>query len=93
MIGFLTRIETDYKKLPRYYPNVQNDTVYDTAKAKEQALQKAFQNVREEFGEFMTSRQAVAPATSFWERVEQIREVKGFSKNKFRISQGWMTRQ
>jgi len=88
MLGFLTRVETDYKKLPRYYPNVQNDTVYDTAKAKEQAIQKAFQNVREEFGEFMTSRQAVAPATSFWERVEQIREAKGFSKNKFKNLSG-----
>ena len=88
MVGFLTRVETDYKKLPRYYPNVQNDTVYDNAKAKEQALQKAFQNVREEFGEFMTSRQAIAPAISFWERVEQIREAKGFSKNKFKTLSG-----
>ena len=88
MVGFLTRVETDYKKLPRYYPNVQNDTVYDNAKAKEQALQKAFQNVREEFGEFMTSRQAIAPAISFWERVEQVREAKGFSKNKFKNLSG-----
>ena len=88
MVGFLTRVETDYKKLPRYYPNVQNDTVYDTAKAKEQAIQKALQNVHEEFGKFMTSRQAVAPATSFWERVEQIREAKGFSKNKFKNLSG-----
>lgn len=88
MLGFLTRVETDYNKLPRYYPNVQNDTVFDTAKAKEQALQKAFQNVREEFGKFMTSRQAVAPATSFWERVEQIRNAKGFSKNKFKNLSG-----
>jgi hypothetical protein len=52
MMMFLTRIETEYKKLPRYYPNVQNDTVYDNAKAKEQALQKAFENIREEFGSF-----------------------------------------
>lgn len=88
MMMFLTRIETEYKKLPRYYPNVQNDAVYDTAKAKEQALQKAFENVREEFGNFMTSRQAVAPATTFWERVEQIREKKGFSKNKFKHLSG-----
>ena len=88
MVGFLTRVETDYKKLPRYYPNVQNDTVYDTAKAKEQAIQKALQNVHEEFGKFMTSRQAVAPATSFWERVEQIREAKSFSKNKFKNLSG-----
>lgn len=88
MLGFLTRVETDYKKLPRYYPNVQNDTVYDNAKSKEQALQKAFQNVREEFGQFMTSRQAVAPATTFWERVEQIREAKDFSKNKFKSLSG-----
>jgi hypothetical protein len=88
MMGFLTRIETDYKKLPRYYPNVQNDTVYDTAKAKEQALQKAFDNVREEFGQFLTSRQAIAPATTFWERTEQIRKAKGFSKNKFKTLSG-----
>jgi Zn-dependent peptidase ImmA (M78 family) len=88
MMGFLTRIETDYKKLPRYYPNVQNDTVYDAAKAKEQAQQKAFENVQAEFGQFMTSRQASSPATTFWERVEQIREAKGFSKNKFKNLSG-----
>jgi hypothetical protein len=88
MMGFLTRVETDYKKLPRYYPNVQNDTVYDTAKAKEHAVEKAFENVREEFGQFVTSRQAIAPATTFWERVEQIREAKGFSKNKFKNLSG-----
>ena len=88
MFGFLTRVETDYKKLPRYYPNVQNDTIYDTAKAKEQAQQKAFENVREEFVSFMTSRQAIAPAITFWGRVEQIREAKGFSKNKFKILSG-----
>jgi DNA-binding transcriptional regulator YiaG len=57
-------------------------------KAKEQTLQKAFQNVREEFGKFMTSLQAVASAISFWERVEQIREAKGFSKNKFKKLSG-----
>ena len=88
MLGFLTRVETDYKKLPRYYPNVQNDRVYDTAKAKEQALQKALQNVRDEFGVFMTSRQAIVPATSFWDRVAQIRVIKGFSKNKFKNLSG-----
>ncbi|HHX72103.1 MAG TPA: ImmA/IrrE family metallo-endopeptidase [Clostridiales bacterium] len=88
MIGFLTRVETEYKKLPRYYPNVQNDTVYDTAKAREQAQQKAFENVREEFGRFMASKQAINPATTFWDRVEQIREAKGFSKNKFKALSG-----
>ena len=36
----------------------------------------------------MTSRQAIAPAISFWERVEQIREAKGFSKNKFKNLSG-----
>ena len=84
----LTRVETEYKKLPRYYPNVQNDTVYDTAKAREQAQQKAFENVREEFGRFMASKQAINPATTFWDRVEQIREAKGFSKNKFKALSG-----
>lgn len=88
VLGYLTRIETDYKKLPRYYPNVQNDTVYDNAKAKELAQLKAFENVREEFGRYVTSRQAVALATTFWERVEQIREAKGFSKNKFKSLSG-----
>jgi Zn-dependent peptidase ImmA (M78 family)/transcriptional regulator with XRE-family HTH domain len=88
MRGFLTRIETDYKKLPRYYPNVQNDTVYDNAKAKEQASQKAFDNVREEFRQFLTSRQAIAQAITFWDRVEQIRKAKGFSKNSFRELSG-----
>lgn len=84
MLGYLTRVETEYKKLPRYYPNVQNDTVYDTARAKDEAKKKAFENVRAEFDSFTKSRLAVAPATSFWERVEQIRTAKGFSKNKFK---------
>ncbi|MDR1542001.1 MAG: ImmA/IrrE family metallo-endopeptidase [Clostridiales bacterium] len=88
VLGYLTRVETDYKKLPRYYPNVQNDTVFDNAKAKEQAQQKAFENIRDEFGQYMTSRQAIAPATTFWERVEQIRQAKSFSKNKFKTLSG-----
>ncbi|MGI6748368.1 MAG: ImmA/IrrE family metallo-endopeptidase [Anaerovoracaceae bacterium] len=88
MLGYLTRVETEYKKLPRYYPNVQNDTVYDSARAKDEAQKKAFENVRKEFEFFTKSRLAVAPATSFWERVEQIRSAKGYSKNKFKVFSG-----
>jgi len=88
MLGYLTRVETEYKKLPRYYPNVQNNTVYDTARAKDEAQKKAFENVRAEFESFAKSRLAFVPATSFWERIEQIRAAKGFSKNKFKGCSG-----
>lgn len=87
-MGRMTRDKTEYRKVPRYYPNVQNDIVFDNAKMKEKAQKNAFENIRDEFGRYMNTKQAVSTATSFWERVEQIRKAKGFSKRKLKELSG-----
>lgn len=80
MFGYLTRYETEYKKLPRYYPNVQNDAVFDAA--------KALDFVKEDFDKFVKDRTSLSQATDFWERVEQIKEAKGLKNNIFKERSG-----
>jgi len=79
-LGFLTRVETEYKKLPRYSSNVQNDTVFDAA--------KALDAVKEDFDKFVQERTSLAPATDFWDRVEQIMMAKGIKTNAFKDRSG-----
>ncbi|MDR1247570.1 MAG: ImmA/IrrE family metallo-endopeptidase [Clostridiales Family XIII bacterium] len=78
--GFLTRIETEYKKLPRYTANVQNDKAFDVA--------KALDAVKADFDRFTTERTALASATDFWDRVEQIKTAKGMRNNIFKDHSG-----
>ncbi len=80
MMGFLTRVETEYKRLPRYTSNVQNDSVFDAA--------KALDLVKVEFDRFTKERTALAQATDFWERVEQIKTAKGMRNSIFKDRSG-----
>lgn len=80
MMGFLTRVETEYKRLPRYTSNVQNDAVFDVA--------KALDLVKAEFDRFAKERTALAQATDFWERVEQIKTAKSLRNNTFKDRSG-----
>lgn len=80
MMGFLTRVETEYKRLPRYTSNVQNDAVFDAA--------KALDLVKAEFDRFTKERTALAQATDFWERVEQIKTAKGMRNSTFKDRSG-----
>jgi len=79
-MGFLTRVETEYKKLPRYTSNVQNDKTFDVA--------KALDAVKEEFDRFANQRIALAPATDFWDRVEQIKAAKKIRNSTFKERSG-----
>jgi hypothetical protein len=78
--SFLTRVETEYKKLPRYVSNVNNDVAFDTA--------KALDVVKEDFDKFVQERTILAPATDFWDRVEQIMRAKGIKTNTFKSRSG-----
>lgn len=80
MLGYLRRYETEYKKLPRYYPNVQNDAVFDVA--------IALDKVKEDFDSFVKERTNLSQATDFWERVEQIKDAKGLKNNIFKERSG-----
>jgi Zn-dependent peptidase ImmA (M78 family)/transcriptional regulator with XRE-family HTH domain len=78
--SFLTSVETNYKKLPRYVSNVNNDATFDVA--------KALDAVSEEFENFKKERTATAPATGFWDRTNQIMTAKGISLSKFKADSG-----
>lgn len=80
MLGFLTRVETEYKRLPRYTSNVQNDAVFDVA--------RALDLVKADFDRFTKERTALAQATDFWERVEQIKTARGLRNNIFKGRSG-----
>ena len=80
VFGFLTRVETEYKKLPRYSSNVQNGAVFDAA--------KALDAVKEDFDKFVQERTSLAPATEFWDRVEQIMTAKDIKTNTFKDRSG-----
>ena len=78
--SFLASIETNYKKLPRYVSNVNNDATFDVA--------KALEIVNSEFESFKKERTAIAPATGFWDRVNQIMTAKGITLSKFKEDSG-----
>jgi hypothetical protein len=78
--GFLTRVETEYKKLPRYTSNVQNDKAFDVA--------KALDAVKADFDKFAKARTALAPATDFWDRVDQIKTAKSIKNSTFKDRSG-----
>lgn len=77
---FLQRIETNYKKLPRYTTNVLNDKTFDVA--------KALSVVKEDFGKYAAVRKATNPITDFWERVEQIKAAKGMRNSHLKDRSG-----
>lgn len=79
-MGFLTRVETEYKKLPRYTSNVQNDAAFDVA--------KALDAVKSDFDKFAKARTALAPATNFWDRVDQIKTAKSIRNSTFKDRSG-----
>lgn len=78
--GFLTRVETEYKKLPRYTSNVQNDKAFDVA--------KALDAVKADFDKFAKARTALAPAADFWDRVDQIKTAKSIRNSTFKDRSG-----
>lgn len=78
--GFLTRVETEYKKLPRYASNVQNDKAFDMA--------KALDAVKADFDKFKKARTASAQATDFWNRVEQIKAARSINNSTFKDRSG-----
>lgn len=79
-MGFLTRVETEYKKLPRYASNVQNDNAFDVA--------KALDAVKADFDRFSKERTTLAPVTNFWDRVEQIKNAKSMKNSTFKDHSG-----
>ena len=74
-INGITDFETEYKKIPFYAPNLQNDNVSE--KAKKENFEKALDNVQSNFEEIYQDRQKGATAKSFWERTKQIMKQKG----------------
>jgi len=78
--NFLTSVETNYEKLPRYVSNVNNDATFDVA--------KALDAVNEEFENFKKERTAIATSTGFWDRTNQIMTAKGIALSKFKEDSG-----
>jgi hypothetical protein len=78
--GILSRVETEYKKLPRYSSNVQNDGAFSVA--------KALDAVKDDFDRFSKQRASLVQTTDFWERVEQIKTAKGIRNNIFKDRSG-----
>lgn len=78
--SFLASVETNYKKLPRYVSNVNNDATFDVA--------KALDAVTAEFESFKKERTATAPAAGFWDRTNQIMTAKGIELSKFKEDSG-----
>jgi Zn-dependent peptidase ImmA (M78 family)/transcriptional regulator with XRE-family HTH domain len=78
--GFLARIETEYKKLPRYVSNVNNDGVSDIA--------KALEAVKVNFDRFANERRALTPVADFWDRARQIMKAKRISLRTFKERSG-----
>ena len=78
--SFMTSVETNYKKLPRYVSNVNNDATFDVA--------KALDAVNEEFENFKKERTATAPAADFCDRTNQIMTAKGIGLSKFKEDSG-----
>ena len=79
-LSFLASVETNYKKLPRYVSNVNNDATFDAA--------KALEAVNAEFENFKKERTATAPAADFWDRTGQIMTAKGIDLSKFKEDSG-----
>lgn len=79
-LSFLASVETNYKKLPRYVSNVNNDATFDVA--------KALDAVTAEFESFKKERTATASAADFWDRTNQIMTAKGIELSKFKEDSG-----
>jgi hypothetical protein len=76
----MDRVETAYKKLPRYTAYVQNNAVFDAA--------KALDVVKADFDIFAKERTNLAPVSDFWERGEQIMAAKDIKTNAFKDRSG-----
>jgi hypothetical protein len=76
----MDRVETAYKKLPRYTANVQNNAVFDAA--------KALDVVKADFDIFANDRKNIATISDFWGRVEQIMAAKNITMNAFKDCSG-----
>jgi Zn-dependent peptidase ImmA (M78 family) len=79
-VGLMDRVETAYKKLPRYTAYVQNNAVFDAA--------KALDVVKADFDIFAKERTNLAPVSDFWERGEQIMAAKDIKTNAFKDRSG-----
>lgn len=81
MIG-MTDVETEYKKIPFYAPDMQRNCFSE--KMKEYKFEKALDNIQSTFEELYQDRQIGATAKSFWERATQIMKQKGISHYDFK---------
>jgi hypothetical protein len=79
-VGLMDRVETAYKKLPRYTAHVQNNAIFDAA--------KALDAVKADFDKFTKERVALALVSDFWGRAEQIMAAKGINMNAFKNRSG-----